>query len=103
VPHPDARPVLIYGADDGGELLVREIINNPQHQYAPVGFIDDDSRKAGKLIHGVRIFESRELPELIRAHSITEVLVSSAKLSDSKIDFLRSAGVGLKTMSIRFE
>lgn len=102
-PRPDARPVLIYGADDGGELLVREIINNPDHQYAPVGFIDDDARKAGKLIHGVRIFESRELPELIRAHRVTDVLLSNNELSASKADYLRSMGVGMKTMSVRFE
>lgn len=102
-PRPDARPVLIYGADDGGELLVREIINNPDHQYAPVGFIDDDARKAGKLIHGVRIFESRDLPDLIRAHRVTDVLLSSHELSVTKADYLRSMGVGMKTMSIRFE
>src|SRR5262249_47599839 len=38
---PDARPVLIYGAGDGGEILVRELLNNPVYLYRPVGFIDD--------------------------------------------------------------
>jgi UDP-GlcNAc:undecaprenyl-phosphate GlcNAc-1-phosphate transferase len=101
--HPDARPVLIYGAGDGGEILVREIMNNPDHRYTPIGFIDDDVRKAGKLIHGVRIFDSRDLPHLIHAHRVSEVLISSLKLPESKIDYLRSMGVGFKKMSIRIE
>src|SRR5689334_5476801 len=53
---PDARPVLIYGAGAGGELLMRELLNNAQYAYSPVGFIDDDAAKAGRLLHGVRIF-----------------------------------------------
>ena len=101
--HPDARPVLIYGAGDGGELLIREILNNPDHRYAPVGFIDDDERKAGKLIHGYRIFRSVQLPDLIRAHGISEVLISSLKVPESKLDTLRTLGVALRKMSIRIE
>jgi len=69
---PTAKPVLIYGAGDGGELLIREILNNPDHRYAPVGFIDDDGRKAGKKIHGYKIFDCNDLPNLIQAYGIDE-------------------------------
>ncbi|HSE97916.1 MAG TPA: hypothetical protein VLD57_06555, partial [Blastocatellia bacterium] len=101
--HPNARNVFIYGAGDGGELLIREILNNPNHGCAPVGFIDDDARKAGKKIHGYRIFSSNDLPGLIRRHGVNEVLVSSAKVSEIKLDELRSLGVRLTRMSIRIE
>ncbi|MEK6320335.1 MAG: hypothetical protein AABN33_01495 [Acidobacteriota bacterium] len=100
---PNAKPVLIYGAGDGGELLIREILNNPDHRYAPVGFIDDDSRKAGKKIHGYRIFDSNDLPNLIRAYGISEVLISSFKVPEARLDSLRSMGVCLKKLSIRIE
>lgn len=100
---PNAKPVLIYGAGDGGELLIREILNNPDHRYAPVGFIDDDGRKAGKKIHGYRIFDSNDLPNLIRAYGISEVLISSFKVPEARLDSLRSMGVCLKKMSIRIE
>jgi UDP-GlcNAc:undecaprenyl-phosphate GlcNAc-1-phosphate transferase len=100
---PDATPVLIYGAGDGGELLIREILNNPEHRYSPVGFVDDDDRKAGKLIHGYRIFDSNDLPGLIRTYGISEVLISSFKVPEAKLDMLRRMGVGLKKMSIRIE
>jgi len=100
---PDAKPVLIYGAGDGGELLIREMINNFGHRYAPVGFLDDDARKVGKLIHGYRIFNSSELPRLIRTYGVDEVVVSSMKVSESRLDDLRSLGVGFKRLSIRIE
>lgn len=95
--------MLIYGAGEGGELLIREILNNPNHRYAPVGFIDDDGRKKGKLIHGYRIFDSTELPDLIRAYGIREVLISSFKVPEGKLEGLRRMGVGLKKLSIRIE
>ncbi|HWP43819.1 MAG TPA: hypothetical protein VNO14_11320 [Blastocatellia bacterium] len=102
-PHPDARYVLIYGAGDGGELLIREILNNPDHGCAPVGFIDDDARKAGKKIHGYRIFSSSDLPDLIRNHGVDEVVISSAKVSENKLDELRRLGLRLRRLSIRIE
>src|SRR5258705_10370125 len=52
----DGRRVLIYGAGDGGELLLREIRNNRGLNLSPVGFLDDDPAKTGKVIHGLKVF-----------------------------------------------
>lgn len=101
--NPNAKPVLIYGAGDGGELLVREIMNNPDHQYTPIGFIDDDVRKTGKLIHGYRIFESSKLPDLIERYKVSDVLISSMQVPEQSLNSLRSLGVSLRRMSIRIE
>src|SRR5581483_4300692 len=43
----DARNVLIVGAGEGGQLVLREMIRNPALGYRPVGFVDDDPRKQG--------------------------------------------------------
>ncbi len=101
--NPDARPVLIYGAGDGGDLLIKELLENPEYRYHPIGFIDDDVRKAGKLLRGYRIFSSDELPELINLHGVNEVLISSLKVPDSKLDDLRNLGVGLKRLRIQLD
>ena len=42
--------MLIVGAGDGGRLLLREILRNPDLGYRPVGFVDDDPRKQGMRI-----------------------------------------------------
>ena len=101
--HPDARPVLIYGAGEGSELLMHEILTNPNHQYAPVGFLDDDDRKAGKTFHGYRIFAHHELPELIRTHNISDVILSNYSPASGKLDALRGSGLCLRRMSVRIE
>jgi UDP-GlcNAc:undecaprenyl-phosphate/decaprenyl-phosphate GlcNAc-1-phosphate transferase len=102
-PAPDARPVLIYGAGDGGSILIRELLNNPAYCYQPVGFIDDDARKTGRLLRGYRIFSSDDLPGLISSHGVSEVLVSSLKVPESRLDGLRNLGVGLKRLKIDLE
>jgi UDP-GlcNAc:undecaprenyl-phosphate/decaprenyl-phosphate GlcNAc-1-phosphate transferase len=102
-PAPDARPVLIYGAGDRGEILIRELLNNPAYCYQPVGFIDDDARKTGRLLRGYQIFSSNDLPGLISSHGVSEVLVSSLKVPESRLDGLRNMGVGLKRLKIDLE
>jgi FlaA1/EpsC-like NDP-sugar epimerase len=49
------QEVLIVGAGDAGEKLLREIIENPQLRYEVVGFLDDNPAKLNRSIHGVRI------------------------------------------------
>jgi FlaA1/EpsC-like NDP-sugar epimerase len=47
--------LLIVGAGDAAEKMLREILDNPRLKYRPVGFLDDDPRKQGQAIHGVPV------------------------------------------------
>jgi FlaA1/EpsC-like NDP-sugar epimerase len=50
------RSILIVGAGDGGRLVVRELLRNPELGMRPVGFLDDDPRKLGiKDEHGLKV------------------------------------------------
>lgn len=82
--------VLIYGAGDGGEMVLRELRNNSTWNYQPIGFVDDDPRKKGKVINGLQVFEANgSLADICRDKSIQEILVSSEKISDSALNRLR--------------
>lgn len=47
--------VLVIGAGDAGEMIVREMKSHPDYNYQPVGFLDDNRYKEGLYIHGVPI------------------------------------------------
>ncbi|HEY6187353.1 MAG TPA: hypothetical protein VIW80_06735 [Pyrinomonadaceae bacterium] len=111
LPTPRARDgcrVLIYGAGDAGELLLRELLNNRELQYAPVGFVDDDPRKKGKVIHGLRVYGGNgQLRSLCREQRINEVLISSSQFPEERVkQILRDCEeeqVVLKRMRIKIE
>jgi UDP-GlcNAc:undecaprenyl-phosphate GlcNAc-1-phosphate transferase len=82
----NGRRVLIYGAGDGGELLLRELRNNRDLQLAPIGFLDDDPAKSGKVIHGLRVFGGNgDLSAVCAQHEVDEVVISSMKMSEERI------------------
>ena len=100
--------VLIYGAGDGGELLLREILNNHELQYTPVGFVDDDARKKGKVIHGLRVYGGNgSLRGICEQQRVEEVLISSSKFSEARVkEIMRAceeARVNLKRMRIQID
>ncbi|MBI2881705.1 MAG: hypothetical protein HYY21_08935 [Candidatus Tectomicrobia bacterium] len=98
------RKVLIMGAGDAGEMLLREILNNPKLDYLPVGFLDDDPEKVGRQIGGVPILGPREvLVREVRQRRIVEVLVAIPSAGPELLeDILRrceEAGVPLRGMA----
>jgi UDP-GlcNAc:undecaprenyl-phosphate/decaprenyl-phosphate GlcNAc-1-phosphate transferase len=101
--HPDALPVLIYGAGDRGVWLLSELRNNPALRCVSLGFIDDDPRKAERRIHGCRIYSRDQLPELITKYQIAEVLISTPQIPAEPINELRKLGLKVSRLQIRLE
>jgi UDP-GlcNAc:undecaprenyl-phosphate GlcNAc-1-phosphate transferase len=108
VSQQNGRRVLIYGAGDGGELLLRELRNNRELNLSPVGFLDDDPAKSGKVIHGLRVFGGNgDLASVCAQHEVDEVVISSTKMTDERIqEVLRSCSerhISVKRMRITIE
>ena len=104
----NGRRVLIYGAGDGGELLLRELRNNRELHLAPVGFLDDDPAKSGKVIHGLRVFGGNgDLSAICMQHEVDEVVISSLKMTEERIqEVLRCCSerqITVKRMRITME
>jgi UDP-GlcNAc:undecaprenyl-phosphate GlcNAc-1-phosphate transferase len=79
---------LIVGAGDGGELVLREMRNNPAFHRVPVGFLDDDPRKIGKVIHGLRIFGGTNDAETTIDAERVAALVVSTRLQPERMNAL---------------
>jgi UDP-GlcNAc:undecaprenyl-phosphate GlcNAc-1-phosphate transferase len=104
----NGRRVLIYGAGDGGELLLRELRNNQELRLAPIGFLDDDPAKSGKVIHGLRVFGGNgDLGAICSQHEVDEVVISSLKMTEERIqEVLRCCSerqITVKRMRITME
>ncbi len=70
-------PVLIVGAGDGGSMLIKDILRHPSLHMRIAGLIDDNRRKLGRSLHGIRVLGARaEMPELIDRLRIEEVLLA---------------------------
>ncbi|MFN2400321.1 MAG: polysaccharide biosynthesis protein [Gemmatimonadaceae bacterium] len=83
---PRLNRVLIIGAGDAGELLLREMRNNPRLGYLPVGFVDDDSRKVGFHIHGVEVLGvTSNLLDVLRTHPADELIIAIPSASRRQI------------------
>ncbi len=92
------KKLLLIGAGDAGDLLVREIRNNEAMNYQPVGFIDDDEQKSGRKLHGLPIFGNREdIPEIVSSKGIEEIILAipSAPKSELKKISAICAGTGV--------
>lgn len=72
------KRVLVYGAGDAGEMVVRDIRNNTAlYNYDPIGFIDDNLNKVGQRIHGLPVLGSREkLADIVQSYKVAEILIA---------------------------
>jgi FlaA1/EpsC-like NDP-sugar epimerase len=103
------RSVLIAGAGDGGRLVLREITRNRELGLAPVGFLDDDPRKRGLRIDGVRVRGNTEsdLPRILEEADPDEVIIAIPSAPGSTrariVRECRRRGIPVRTLPTVFE
>lgn len=75
----DRKFILIYGSGVSGLITKRTIEKDPAISSKVVGFLDDNQKLEGNRLEGVPIYHSAQLVELIKKHSITELIVAIQK------------------------
>lgn len=76
------EPVVIYGAGMQGIALHNALQNSPQ--YKLIAFVDDDTRKTGTLIHGLRVVSKSELYDLIQEKNIKRILLALGRTNKNQ-------------------
>ncbi len=103
------RSVLIVGAGDGGRLVLREIVRNRGLGLQPVGFLDDDPRKRGLRIEGVKVRGNteEELPRVLGETEPDEVIIAIPSAPGSTrarvVRECRLRGIPVRTLPTVFE
>ncbi|MPW25663.1 NAD-dependent epimerase/dehydratase family protein [Alkalibaculum sp. M08DMB] len=78
--------VLIVGAGDGGVTIMKEYKHNPVLNSKLVGFIDDDWRKNGKYLNGLRILgKVSEISSIVKEYNVDEIVIAMPSVSKTRI------------------
>ena len=97
------RDVLVVGAGDAGQLILREMLKNPNLGYSPTGLVDDDPRKKNLRLHGVRVLGTTDdLAHLLRDNRPDEVIIAipsaAGETRQRIVNECRDVGVPVKTL-----
>jgi FlaA1/EpsC-like NDP-sugar epimerase len=103
-----ARGLLIVGAGDGGRLVLREILRNPELGLKPVGFVDDDPTKRRLRIDGVKVLgATSELARILDEVEPDEVTIAipsaPGTVRATVVRACRERGIPVRTLPTVFE
>ena len=96
------KEALVVGAGSAGGLIVREM-QVKGLGYTPIGFVDDDPRKRGMRLNGVRVLgTTSELASILRRSEPDEVIIAlpsaAGETRQRIVNVCREAGVPVKTL-----
>jgi FlaA1/EpsC-like NDP-sugar epimerase len=97
------KEVVIVGAGDAAEQILREMRRTPSLGYTPIGLVDDDPRKKNLRLHGVRVLgTTQELRSILRERRPDELLIAipsaSGEARERVVQIARSENVTVKTL-----
>ncbi len=102
------KEVIVVGAGDAGQLVVREMLKSRALGYTPIGVVDDDPRKKNLRLHGVRVLgTTEELPHILSDNRPDELLIAipsaSGEVRQKVVESARDAQVPVKTLPGLYE
>jgi FlaA1/EpsC-like NDP-sugar epimerase len=102
------KEVIIVGAGDAAQLVIREMLKAPALGYTPIGLIDDDPRKKNLRLHGIRVLGTTdELRRILRDNAPDEVLIAIPSASGGTrqrvVEIAQDARVPVKTLPGLYE
>ncbi len=97
------RRVIVVGAGDAAQIVVREMHRSSLLQYTPIGYVDDDPRKKGLIIDRTRVLgRLDDLPSLLREHRPDELLIAipsaPGEVRSRVLEMARAESIPVKTL-----
>jgi FlaA1/EpsC-like NDP-sugar epimerase len=102
------KEVIVVGAGDAGQLVIKEMQRSRQLGYTPIGLVDDDPRKKNLRVHGVRVLgTTEELPHILRDNRPDELLIAIPSASGEErqkvVEVARRVRIPVKTLPGLYE
>lgn len=78
--------VLVVGAGQAGELLVRDLLRVHSHGYRPVAFVDDKERRHGQEVHGIPVLgDCDQMPEIVKSMDVDLIMLATPSASGEQM------------------
>lgn len=78
----DSKKVLVVGAGRAGNMILRELFENPELKKVPVGVVDDDRNKIGKQVFGVPVLGTTEdISNIVQDKAVDEIIFCIANIN----------------------
>ncbi len=94
---PDKMNTLIYGAGDGGTMLLRTINQDTTSKFKVRAFVDDDPKRVGSQINTVKVYSPKVAmtPEFVEKYDIDVMIVAIPSLSEERNKEIIEKGLAL--------
>ena len=80
----DRKNVIIYGAGEAGFATKRILEHDPKSNITVSAFVDDDVRKVGKVVDGIKIQHTSALQTISISENIDEIIIAVFDLAPTK-------------------
>ena len=78
--------VLVVGAGDAGDAIIREIKSSAHLKMKVIGAIDDDKSKVGTYIHGVKVRGTRDdILCIVKKYNVSTIYIAMPSVTPQKI------------------
>ena len=99
----DSQRVLIVGAGEAGNMIVRELFKRPELKKMPVGVVDDDKNKQGKCVYDVPVLGTiDDVEQIVKNHCIDEIIICIANINPKRkreiINICKKTDAKIKTI-----
>ncbi len=93
----DKMNVLVYGAGDGGTMLLKTLSQDTNSKFKIKAFVDDDPQRAKSQINTIKVYspEKALTPEFIEKYSIDVMIVAIPSLGEERKKEIIEKGLAL--------
>ena len=93
----DKMNVLVYGAGDGGTVLLRTLSQDTQSRFRVKAFVDDDPKRVNSQINTIKVYspEKALTPDFIKKYSIDVMIIAIPSLSEERSREIIEKGMSL--------
>lgn len=97
------KKVLVVGAGETGAFIEREFRKDSKYDKRVVAFVDDNKKKIGLNISGVKVLGTRnDIPKIVEERGIEEIIIAISNIDSDDfrniIDICKESGAKVKVM-----